>query len=290
MRNLRILCRPWLPIFAFVLAALATPTAVGAQFSQEVNKITEEMSELIARLSEDLAAGNKKVTTELGKIGLAKEADHVLRLDGKLLLNLSADAVITTMYHMAEARAHGELFLAKLHRRAASSSAALKTDPQYARFLKFSDSQLEKIDFAPVAEIAALRNRAPLPPEVHALIDILAVIYAAPHLGQVRAIAKRALNLPDPADRIYEQSLAVSATTEEAIAHLLTQHGPPPTVNEAAEAFVKQAIESSAALKSDPKLSLKIKEYLDQKSARDAAIPQTVRTKERIGPPIRPHR
>ena len=209
---------------------------------------------VIEQLSNVLEKASRDTEEHLSRLGFAAQINEIHTVDGVQLHAFSPDTIIESLYRRAETQAVGEgnRFLAVLYSDAAKRFASVTVEPDFAVLRKFSPEDLKRpFKFASLAAISNINTRPPLSAIAGKAVDKLAEFYSGGRLAQARLVLLRHLRKEGFNSRKFEQALAETKTTKDALRRLVVYGTPPPPVEIALRDMMRESMAGSAALSVD---------------------------------------
>lgn len=240
-------------------AGLLGAVSVLAQNTELVGSgVKDALETVVAEVAEGAAAGREllgeldRPTQEvLERMSSGTDFEYV---------GFSARTQVEALYNLAEAGEEngGSRLLAKLHRRLGGESAILQLDQGLqAISSRFTPAALGRdmvyADPRTTARSGGLLK--PLPENIAKAVDLLAGAMAPHEFGVVTGLAERHLKLGQ-ADgrrprRVVNQVIMAAGSRRNVLDQLIRAHGPPPPVQDALRALVRDVASRSAVFAMD---------------------------------------
>jgi hypothetical protein len=243
-------------LFQFSFAAsIAVVLALKLAIADGLPVQAIDAGNVIARLSDSLAAGRKETAKQLERLGFGTEIQRMNTIDGSVVHTFSARSMIASLYRRAEIEKAGEgdRFLAILYNDGSKQSAAIAADPDFAPLKKFSDQDLKRpLKFSPLATIEGIANQKALPDQIERAINKLAEYYSGRQLAQVRSILRRVLKKEGFTSDAIDQAIASEKSVSAVLKRLFIEWTPPPRIEIAVRETYAATMAGSAAFQFDP--------------------------------------
>lgn len=225
-----------------------------------------DAGDVIARLSESLAAGRMETAKHLERLGFGAEIQQMTAVDGSVVHTFSARSMITSLYRRAEIEKAGEgdRFLAILYNDVSKQSIGIAKDPNFAPLKRFSDQDLQRsLKFSLPATIEGIENQKALPDQIEWAINKLAEYYSGRQIAQVKGILRRVLKKDGFTSDAIDRAIASEKSASAILRRLFIEGTPPPRIETAIRETFTATMAGSAAFQFDPS-NVAIMEELSQ--------------------------